>query len=213
MNGILESEYKFLVKRPDTLDEIANLNEIADFRLTNPRTIIQEDTYFDTHDQFFYVNGMQCRVRKKEGIYTLTFKTPIEEAEAKYERSEFTATINSNQIPLFCDRTLESESLRAINELITQLIGNNGLVETLIVHTQRKMIDLVKGDIVLVLDLDGIVYQRPLTKKTVQEYELEIEKDHTPLAHLERIVSYLKDQFPLIESPAPKYQRGMQLTS
>lgn len=206
----IESEYKFLVEKPETLTEIANLDKITGFRLARRGRVIHTDIYFDTLDLFFYHNDMQCRVRKKNDTYTLTFKTPIEEVRARYDRSEFGAEITQKQIPLFCShRTIKSENLDMITKVISEHIEDKRLVETLVVETQRLIIDLLKGEMTTVLDLDNILYKKPFIREEFTEHELEIEQGNTPLEHLEEIVSYLRSKFDLIDSPAPKYQRGV----
>lgn len=201
-----EKEYKFLTN-PATIAAILDLDEIAGSKRTNLNFFQQVDFYYDTEDLFFYHQGLQFRIRQKDGnSHQATLKLPTGTQEETYDRTE-----HSTKLVLtpeffqdyYFDRSRVSPQLE---EKLTHLIGQKKLCLTLKVFNDRQIISL---DNQLLIFLDNIAFHHPKHINWHPGYEIEIEAGPGSIQDLQTVAKYLQKQYSLILSPEPKYQRGL----
>ncbi|WP_102347324.1 CYTH domain-containing protein [Bacillus sp. Marseille-P3661] len=140
MNQEIEIEFKNML----TGEEFERIKQY--FKLQSEDFIAQENHYLDTMDFLLKAKNAALRIRKKQGVYTLTLKQPLEkgllESHQLISEQQALALFNGSSLS-----TIKGE----INTLISTMgIEPNDIVYLGSLRTQRAEIKL--GDHLLVLD-------------------------------------------------------------
>ena len=207
-----EIEAKFLVRRPEQVeDALATLRDLG-FVSTEVETKTHIDTYFDTADFALWRAGWTYRCRRSGGTSTLNLKSCGSQSGDVFVREEVdqplsgAASPGSNELPP-----------GPVQARLDTIIDGEKKRKLFSVASRRRIYAVSRpGDrpVRLELDLDRTRITAGKKKEqapgTFEFMELELEHKYGDTGVMEDIVSALRDRARLVPSQFSKFDRGIQ---
>lgn len=198
----MEIEAKWALTAPVTPDQIEAL-PWTPYRIAQPRTLDQHDTFFDTADHALSRTKHAVRVRQANADLLVTLKGPGTVAAGVHSRPEWERPTASEQPEQWPD---------LIRGKLHDLIGTQALAPLFTVHNLRRTWVLQRDDVVLgevALDtgmIDAGGHQLPL-------HELEIELKGGERSDLDAVAGVITQHLPAQPEDRSKFARGFALLS
>ncbi|MGC8781954.1 MAG: CYTH domain-containing protein, partial [Anaerolineae bacterium] len=205
----MEIEAKFAVPDRDTCRRLAQLRELAGFRLA-PRGVGQvADRYFDTADGRLRRGGFACRLRAEGDLIVATLKGLGRAEGAVHRRAEEEVRLSTwNPDPT----TWPAGPAR---DLALELAGGATLAPLFDLTQRRLRRDLRDGDrLVAALSLDSVRLHLTGLRRPARAayYELEVElAGEGQEADLAAVVKELTEAWGLAPEPRSKFERALAL--
>lgn len=164
----------------------------------------QEDTYYDTQEDFFLSQGGSLRLRRKGDSLLMTLKLPVDEKEGG---------------PLA--RREEESEVGGEKELLQRLGGQmpemnwSSLRPTAVVENLRRTYEVTDASgFKAELAFDAVCYKNPASGKSASERQVEIERCSGSFEDLVRLVDDTAGKMGELQPlRASKYQRAREQTA
>jgi inorganic triphosphatase YgiF len=198
----MEIEAKWTLTAPVTPEQIEALRWTP-YRIAQPQTLAQHDTFFDTHDRALSRTKHAVRVRHANADLLVTLKGPGTVEAGVHSRPEW-------ELPTASERPEQWPEL--IRTKLHDLIGEQAVAPLFTVHNDRRTWVLLRDDAVLgevALDTGMIEsggQQLPL-------HELEIELKGGERSDLQALAGLIQQQLPAQPEDRSKFARGFALLS
>ena len=204
-----ETEFKFQVRSPQVFDQIRSLTQVAGYKLTDQKMILQRDTYFDTPTGLLSQQGISLRLREKQGQYLVAFKSQI---NGTYVRREIETQITESQAQDLFNGSFADIHADAIQAIVSN-IGAQTLAPVLHVENRREVWHINSESGRIEICFDDVQYTPAAGGQCqfVTEYELELELKEGEDTFLQEIAQALSQQYELIPYSQSKYERGVML--
>ena len=205
MTANTEIETKVLADSETTLDEIAALYRIGNYRLAEPRTQHLQTTYLDTDNLTLTRNRFSLRTRCADGAWEMTAKWDgVIHADA-HERAEI-------NIPLEAEPLLPICLPREVAEHVRPLVRQTPLRPLVVTHIVRRTRNVYDGPLLLAeLALDVVRNSAPdSATKHPAYYEVEIELRDGPRSALAQIAALFLHNYELRPTHSSKFSRAIE---
>lgn len=205
-----EIEAKFIVRRPEQIEDALRALGDAGFAITDRGETTHTDRYFDTADWSVLGAGWACRIRRRNKDATLTLKSLHGPDGNVFVRDEVSQAMPELLTP-------PSAPPGAAKQQLDEIIDGKPVVELFVSSCQRTVYLVEKTDpepVLIELDIDRTrIEAEKATEKatgTLEFTELEIELKSGGAAELARAAAVLRDQAGLIPAKYSKFERGLQ---
>ena len=208
-----EIEAKFIIRRPEQIDEALRVLAAQGFAISPRGTSSHVDSYYDTENWAILAAGWACRVRRRDGQEEVTLKSlhgPTGSVHVRSEISQAAGTDHAESSPL-------SLSAGPVKHELDKFLDGKAVMELFRVESRRTVFELERTDpapMQIEVDLDESRIEAPKTtdKATgILEFtELELEARTGDAADLETIAATLRDEAGLTPAQYSKFERGLQ---
>ena len=198
----MEIELKFALSAPVTPAQIEAL-PWSPYRLAQPHTLDQLDTFFDTADRALSETKHAVRVRRANEQLLVTLKGPGTVVAGVHSRPEWEVPATSEQPEQWPD---------AIRDQLRALIGEQPLEPLFTVQNLRRAWVLLRDDQPLgevALDEGAII----VGERRLPMHELEIELKGGAASDLDALATMIVQQLPAQPEDRSKFARGFALLS
>ncbi|MBN1613632.1 MAG: CHAD domain-containing protein [Deltaproteobacteria bacterium] len=203
-----EIEYKYHLPDPEAGSAAVNLLRSKGYRVSERRTVHQEDLYLDTFDWRLFKSGLSLRLRRANGKTFFTLKSLGKIEGGRAQRREIEVEVPGD---IGDPAALKTKEIR---QEVAGIIHPRKLIGQLAVRTERRpyLVICPEGtQVELAFDTTGFSSRglnRPRNARRLYEMEAELKKGEP--AGLENMQLNLAGQFGLVPSRQSKLETAIE---